>query len=348
MAWKPTLRPGVDLRSLPLSPMQGFVASRIDGATDLHGLAQVTNLSDAQVEILLGELAELGAVDAPAAAAPEPAHAPAAVASEPPVDELPLIEPEPEDAGAEQEAEGEEEPEAQQQTHRALYASTLRELSPGDREARARVATEPELSAFCFDPLPAVIKALLENPHTGLAQGRLIAAHHQGQGLDAVTARAAFAADAGVRRALLRNPQLNAGLYRRLWGNRRLLEQYKVAVSREITEQTRRTARETMRQHFATAAPDERVELILKTDGRCLQMLIGLPIDSKTTSLLCAKTYSSLQLVQNLARWAPAPPALVAHLLRQDLVRRSPTLRLLLERHPNAPHGHGPHGAHGH
>jgi hypothetical protein len=320
--------------------MQGFVASRIDGATDLHGLAQVTNLSDAQVEILLGELAEMGAVDAQAAAEPMPAHMPAAAAPEAPDEELPLIEPELEDADGEHEPEAEPEPEAQTQTHRALYASTLRELSAADREARARVATEPELSALCFDPLPAVIHALLENPHLGLAQARLIAAHHQGLGLDALTARAAFAADAGVRRALLRNPQFNAGLYRRLWGNRRLLEQYKVAVSREITEHTRRAARETMRQHFTTAAADERVELIFKTDGRCLQMLIGLPIDSKTTSLLVGKTYSSMQLVQNIARWAPAPPALIAHLLRQDLVRRSPTLRLLLERHPNAPHSH--------
>jgi hypothetical protein len=315
--------------------MQGFVASRIDGATDLHGLAQVTNLSDAQVEILLHELAALGAVDAtaPAAAAPEPAHAEQAH-DEPAHGDTHHEEPELEDA------EPAEEPEPATQTHRALYASTLRELSPGDREARARVATEPELSALCFDPLPAVIHALLENPLTGLAQARLIAAHHHGMGLDALTARAAFAADAGVRRALLRNPQFNAGLYRRLWANRRLLEQFKVAVSREVTDMTRRTARETMRQHFTTAAAEERVELIFKTDGRCLQMLIGLPVDSKTTSLLCAKTYASTQLVQNLARWSPAPPALIAHLLRQDLVRRSPALRLLLERHPNAPHGH--------
>jgi hypothetical protein len=340
MAWKPTLRPGVDLRSLPLSPMQGFVASRIDGATDLHGLAQVTNLSDAQVEILLTELSALGAVDAPAAtaAAPEAPHAEPplveAALAEAPHEELEHEEPELEDP------EPAEEPEPATQTHRALYASTLRELSAGDREARARVATEPELSALCFDPLPSVIHALLENPLTGLAQARLIAAHHQGMGLDALTARAGFAVDAGVRRALLRNPQFNAGLYRRLWGNRRLLEQFKVAVSREVTDMTRRTARETMRQHFSTAPAEERVELIFKTDGRCLQMLIGLPVDSKTTSLLCAKTYASTQLVQNLARWSPAPPALIAHLLKQDVVRRSPTLRLLLERHPNAPHGH--------
>src|SRR6185295_12936110 len=66
MTWKPTLRAGVDLRALPLSPMQGFVASRLDGVTDVHGLSQITNLPDAQVESLLHELARLGAIDSPA------------------------------------------------------------------------------------------------------------------------------------------------------------------------------------------------------------------------------------------------------------------------------------------
>jgi hypothetical protein len=318
-----------------LSPTQGYVASRIDGTTDVHAIAQLTSLSDERVESLLHELVAMGAIEqapggAPAAPAPV---APAATPHEAPLEE-------PADEGGHEDAAGEEEPEAAQQTHRALYASTLRELPPGEREARARVAVDPELSALCFDALPSVIHALLENPRTGLAQARLIAAHHHGLGLDPLTARAAFAADAGVRRALLKNPQLNAALFRRLWANKRLLEQFKIAVSREVAEATRRTARETMRTHFATAAAEERVEVIFKTEGRCLQMLIGLPIDSKTTAIMCAKTYGSTQLVQNLARWAPAPPQLVAHLLRQDIVRRSPMLRTLLERHPNAPHGH--------
>ena len=37
-------------------------------------------------------------------------------------------------------------------------------------------------------------------------------------------ARAAFAADGGVRRWLVRNPQLPSGLFRRLWSGRRLME----------------------------------------------------------------------------------------------------------------------------
>src|SRR5882762_9612293 len=127
---------------------------------------------------------------------------------------------------------------------RKLYETVLHQLAAEERAARAKAAEEPELSALCFDPLPAVVHALLDNPRFGLAQARLVAAHHRtAAGLEALGARAALAADAGVRRALLRNPQLPAGLLRRLHGGRRLLEQHKLVVSRDVPEQTRRVAR---------------------------------------------------------------------------------------------------------
>jgi hypothetical protein len=78
------------------------------------------------------------------------------------------------------------------------------------------------------------------------------------------------------------------------------------------------------------------VELILTTEGRCLTLLVGLVLDSHATALLCRRTYVSTLLIQNLARWSAAPPALIAHLRRQDVVRRNQALRQLLERHPNA------------
>ena len=140
-----------------------------------------------------------------------------------------------------------------------------------------------------------------------------------------------------MRRALLRNPLLPAAVLRRLYAGRRLLEQYKLVVSHEVPEQTRRTARELLRTRFAGADPDERVEVIVKTEGRCLGALAGLPIDGKTTAQLCARPYTSPLFVQNLSRWSPCPPALVAHLLKQEIVRRAPALKLALQRHPNAP-----------
>ena len=302
--WKPLLNPGVDLRGLPLTPEEGFIASRLDGATDLHGLSVVTGLSPERVEAALERLVSLGAVSP-------------------------------------REVLGEDEPVASDEpagTHRKLYETTLRQLAAEDRVARAKAAEEPELSALCFDPLPAVVHALLENPRFSLAQARLVASHHRTpSGLEALAARAALAADAGVRRALLRNPQLSTGLLRRLHGGRRLLEQHKLVVSRDVPEQTRRVARELLRARFSTAEAEERVEVIVKTEGRCLTSLAGLPVDGKTAALLCSRAYTSTLLVQNISRWAACPPALIAHLMKQELVRRSPSLKVLLGRHPNAP-----------
>lgn len=232
---------------------------------------------------------------------------------------------------------GEPEQQVGEGSFRSLYENGLRALPAEERPARAKAAAEPELSAFCFDPLPSVILALLENPAFGLQQARLLAAHHRtSAGLEALAARAALAADAGVRRALLRNPQLPVTVLRRLQGGRRLLEQHQLVVSHDVPEQTRRAARELLRSRFSTAEADERVDLIVKTEGRCLAALAGLPVDAKTAALLCGRAYTSTLLVQNVSRWSAAPPALIAHLLKQEIVRRSPPLKVLLQRHPNA------------
>lgn len=341
VGWKPALRSGVKLETLPLSPLLGYVASRLDGQSDLHALSKVTGMPLERVQGLVAELVTLGAVDGEAGAAPAPLSATASVA---PVEPAP--EPAPEAAAepptaeehSDEPIEGEQDSPETQQTHRQLFETTLKPLDKNERVAMAPKAQDPELSALCFDPLPEVILSLLVNSRFGLSHARLVARHHHhSAGLDKLTANSAFAADLGVRRALLQNPQLSAALYRRLWQNKRLLDQFKVATSREVTELTRRNARDVMRSRWTAAQPDERVELIIKTEGRCLQMLIGLPVDGKTSAMLCGRTYASTTLVQNLARWSPAPPALIAHLLKQDLVRRSPTLRTLLQRHPNAP-----------
>jgi hypothetical protein len=339
VGWKPTVRAGLDVKSLPLSPAQGYLLSRLDGATDVSALAHSTGLSADRVDSMLRELVAMGAVapDAPVSPAPDvpPVRAAQAEAARVEAEAEPLPEPDPSQAA------DPEPPDETAVTHRALWAQSLSGLTPDERTARARAAVEPELSALCFDPLPQVARALLDNPHFGLVHARLLARHHHtAVGIEAVATRAAFGADAGVRRALLTNAQLPQAVYRRLWGSHRLLEQYQVAVSREVTESTRRTAREVLRARFQSAVADERVELIIKTEGRCLALLSGLPVDSRTAAMLCGRTYASTMLVQNIARWSAAPPQLIAHLLRQELVRRSPQLRLLLERHPNAPKGH--------
>jgi len=321
MSWKPTVAAGIDVRTLPLSVLQGFVLSRIDGASDVAALAQVTGLSRERVTEVLEELVAAGALGA----GPEPSTEPG------PLDGEAL------EASAEA---GAEDPAVEKATgtHRQLYETAFRPLPDDERVGAAGGVSGPGLSALCFDPLPRVIQALLDNPSFALQHARLVATHHRNPvGLEALAARAHFAADLGVRRALVRNPQLPAALYRRLWATRRLHEQHLVVIDRDVPEQTRRTAREVLRARFASGPSEEKVELIVKTEGRCLATLLGVALDAKATALLCGRSYASTLFVQNLARWSATPPQLITHLLRQDLVRRSPMLRALLERHPNAP-----------
>ncbi len=306
MTWKPSLRPGVDPRALPLDARQAQLLARLDGTLGLPDLAASMNLGEDQVAGLLEALVTLGAVLPRAGEVPEAEEdAPAAA--------------------------------ARAATHRARFEQLLHAQAVDARVAQAQMAVEPDLSAYCFDPAPEVIRALLENPRTGLLQARLIAAHHRTTaGLETLGARPAFTNDPGVRRGLLQNPLLPMGLYRRLWSPRRLLEQYLVATSRETPEQVRGMARDLLRASFNQRTGEERAELILTTEGRCLSSLVGLTLDGHTTALLCRRTYVSTLLIQNIARWSAAPPALIAHLRRQEAVKRNAPLRQLLERHPNA------------
>ena len=331
--WTPKLNLSAALQQLPLTAEEGFVLSRLDGRTSVRQLPALTGLPPERLQSILSRLVAHGAVlPAPGAAPP-----PCAPAPHPPrVPEPPVAEEEPVDA--EEEAPEDATVEAAAGNWRAVFERQLHPLPEDERASRARAAEEPELSAFCFDPVPSVIKSVLENMKVGLGHARLIARHHHNPvGLEALCGRAAFTMDAGVRRWLVRNPQLPSGLFRRLWAGRRLLEQYKVAMDRDVPEGTRRTAREVMRSRFNTAPAEERVELILLTEGRVLGALMGLPVDGKTAALLCGRVYRSPLLIQNLARWSAAPPALIAHLLKQEAVRRQPQLRQLLQRHPNAP-----------
>jgi hypothetical protein len=323
MTWKPQPRAGVDPFALPLDARQGYLLTLADGAHGVAELALLTGQGEAEVRAALALLVGLGALQ------PEEGGAAAAAAA-------PEAPPEPE-AEPEPQSDPEPEAEAAATTHRERFETLLRGRGADVRVALAKTAEEPDLSALCFDPLPEVVQALLENPKFAPLQARLVAAHHRtSAGLEALGGRTAFAHDDGVRRALLRNPILPPALFRRLWANRRLHEQFLVATSKEAPEQTRIMAREVLRTTFTQRPGDERAELIVNTEGRCLALLPAATLDGQATALLCRRTYSSTLFIQNLARWSACPPQLVAHLRRQDLVKRNPVLRQMLERHPNA------------
>jgi len=321
MTWKPSPRIGVNTSALRLDPTQGFLLSRLDGTLDLPTLAALTGLGEDDLAAMLRELVNLGAV------APEE---PPTRKSGPESDPAPEDQDEPAEEDAPLAA-------ARAATHRQLFEQRLHPQPVDERVAQARVAVEPELSAFCFDPTTEVVRAVLENPRVGSLHARLIAAHHRtSAGLEALGGRTAFTNDGGVRRSLLQNPLLPVGLYRRLWSPRRLLEQYLVATSRDAPEQVRAMARDLLRASFTQRTGEEKAELIFTTEGRCLASLVGLTLDGHATALLCRRTYVSTLLIQNIARWSAAPPQLIAHLRRQDAVKRNAPLRQLLERHPNA------------
>jgi hypothetical protein len=221
---------------------------------------------------------------------------------------------------------------------RKLYNTELSKLEQPEREAMAKTAKDPYLAALCFDAHPAVIKQIFDNQSAGLQHARLVARnHHTPQGLDVVMHRAEFFRDGQTQRLLLQNTMLQEPQLKRILQSKRLMECYKITISREIPERNRQKARHVLRSKWSTSDAEERAGLVFTTEGRCLIQLTGLPFDSHTTTLLCSKTYTSLLLIQNLARFGASPPQVLAHLLKQAPVKRQPHLRTLITQHPNCP-----------
>ena len=82
---------------------------------------------------------------------------------------------------------------------------------------------------------------------------------------------------------------------------------------------------------------DERAALLIKTEGRCLILLVNCAIDARTTQMLTSKTSYTVLFIQNLARWSATPPALLAHLIKQPVVRMNAGLKKMILKHPNTP-----------
>ena len=73
----PRVLPGVDFRKLPLDPTDGFVLTRIDGATTIASIAQTTGLPEGSVASCIDKLKGLGVVDMIDPSKPPPAPPPA-------------------------------------------------------------------------------------------------------------------------------------------------------------------------------------------------------------------------------------------------------------------------------
>jgi hypothetical protein len=242
-----------------------------------------------------------------------------------------------EEAAADAE-ENEEAVALKEQDYRKLYEAQFHPLTIDVRVGLAKKAHGADLMALCLDADARVIAAILENPSCGLAHVRLIAFHHRtGTGLEIITRRNDFLRDLLVERRLLRNPQAGDTVLQRIMASKRLFQTYKIAIDRDVPELTRSKSRGHMRQKYQNAPSEERADLVLRTEGRCLIFMTGCAFDAKMTGILCGRPYNSVLFIQNLAKFSATPPALLAHLMKQPFVRKHAPLKKLLLQHPNMP-----------
>jgi hypothetical protein len=229
-------------------------------------------------------------------------------------------------------------PVADDRNARQVYELELRPLPRDMRLAAAHQADASRLLALCLDPEPQVIDAVFDNALAGLEHARMAARHHgTAAGLDLIAKRAPFLRDTQVQRALLRNPLLSEAILKRILSAKPLRDVYKTCIDRELPDKNRAASRNMLRTRYAQAQSDERADLVVSTEGRCLTLLIGQTFDQRMTTILCSRQYNSSLFVQNLARFSACPPLLLAHLLKQPFVRRQGQLRKLLMQHPNMP-----------
>ena len=220
----------------------------------------------------------------------------------------------------------------------AAYAAQFRRLGVAERIAIAKDADDPDLLTLCLDPDPQVIGAIIANPRSGPFHARRIALHHRtSAGIDHLCRRAELFRDSLVQRNLLRNPQLADTVLQRITAGKQLLDLHKLCLDREIPEQGRLKLRADLRRRFNNSSADEKVELVIRTEGRVLSLLSGCTFDAKSAATLAQRTITSLMLVQNLARFPATPPAVLAKLVALPMVARQPAIKQLLLRHPNLP-----------
>ncbi|AKU95234.1 hypothetical protein AKJ09_01898 [Labilithrix luteola] len=394
------------LNTLPLTPEEGFVLSRIDGRLSTRDLVALTGIEPQRIDQIVDKLASHGAValddDAAQAApsgdtasladfaaalgmdpsafggqpvprrtegAPEsrssyppPAMAADAITVEAPVVDLEQLEAAPmeleevhddepaaeleevhddepsETSEASAEEDESEEAIGNQRNYRQIYETRFHTLPTDARVHAAQLATGADLLALCFDAEPRVVAAVLDNPTSGLEHARLIALHHRtSTGLEMISRHAQLVRDSLVERRLLRNPQLGEVVLTRIMTPKNVFQTYKIAIDREIPELTRVKSRGTLRKKFQTSPSEDRADLVMRTEGRCLALLTGCTFDARTTSILCGKTFNSVLFIQNLAKFSATPPPLLAHLMKQPFVRKMAPLKKLLLQHPNMP-----------
>jgi len=225
-----------------------------------------------------------------------------------------------------------------ERNYRQIYETRWHPLPVDARVHGGKNAHGPDLFALCFDADPRVVSAILENMTVGLDHVRLIAFHHRNSvGLEILARRQDWLRDSLVERRLLRNPMIGEIVLGRVMGPKRLFPTYKVAIDRDIPELSRIKCRGLIRQKWQNGTSEERSDLVLRTEARCLALMTGCTFDAKTTAMLSGRPINSVMFVHMIAKFPASPPGLLAHLYKQPFVRKNPSLRKMLLQHPNMP-----------
>jgi len=156
-------------------------------------------------------------------------------------------------------------------------------------------------------------------------------------GLQLLVHNPRMAADPEVRRRLLRNPHVPAAVVGNVLRGKPLLAIYQVGISHDVPENTKGFARAELRRTFNERGSDEKVALILKTEGRVLSLLSGGVLDGRAVSMIIARSAMSPMLIRNFAQWPPTPPPILTHLMKLPQVQRDKILQQAVMRHPNLP-----------
>lgn len=225
-----------------------------------------------------------------------------------------------------------------ERNYREVFEKRWHPLPVDARVGGAKDARGADLFALCFDPDSHVIIALLENATLGLEHVRLICFYHRTTtGIEAVARRHEWLRDGLVERRLLRNPMIGDIVLNRVMQPKRIHPTYKVAIDRDLPDLNRGKVRGMIRGKWQQATPEERAELMTRTEARCLNLMTGCTFDAKTTAILCGRPINSAMFVQSAAKFGATPPGLLAHLIKQPFVRKNPALKKMLLAHPNMP-----------
>jgi len=219
-----------------------------------------------------------------------------------------------------------------------MYELNLRHLTLGERISRARTAKDEELSAFCHDPDAKVIHSLLENPLFGLTQARLAARHHHSSaGLEFLANRPMFVTDDGVRRLLFRNQFTAENVLNKCFAAQSLFSLFSFVFGHEMTEKAKQLARRALRKKFEENSAEACADFVIKTEGRCLQYLIGLHFKVETSRVLAHHQYTSMILVRNLLIFPGLAPEIIRGISKSQMVWKNHEFRKMILGHSNCP-----------